>query len=196
MVELSSKVELFHRMIWGEAKKASNQALYEATESTTLLIEKRKEEVEEKNRQAVQRKVRLAEERSNREISLQKETNRQKRLSMRKTCLEEVLSALEERLHIYTQTPEYREALRSELQTALATHVAAQIQVLSQDQAFVQEQIDAQIPISELPSQELGGFVLDLQGGRTRLRCTLRARLEDNAYEIGKELTEWLEKRQ
>lgn len=196
MVELSSKVELFHRMIWGEAKKASNQALYEATESTALLIEKRKEEVEEKNRQAVQRKVRLAEERSNREISLQKETNRQKRLSMRKTCLEEVLTALEERLHAYTQTPEYREALRSELQDALAAHVAAQIQVLPQDQAFVQEQINEQIPIVELPPQELGGFVLDLQGGRTRLRCTLRARLEDNAYEIGKELTEWLEKRQ
>nr|WP_072514981.1 V-type ATP synthase subunit E family protein [Ndongobacter massiliensis] len=196
MVELSSKVELFHRMIWGEAKKASNQALYEATESTTLLIEKRKQEVEEKNRQAAERRVRLAEERSNREIALQKEANRQKRLAMRETCLEEVLAALQARLRAYTQTSEYREALQSELQTALATHVAAQVRVLPQDQAFVQAQIGAQIPVSALPAEELGGFILDLQGGRTRLRCTLRAQLEENAYEIGKELTEWLEKRQ
>ncbi len=201
MVELKNKLELFHRMIWGEAKRESEKALYEATETTSQLIEKRKKEIEEKNQEAVDRKVRLAEEKSNREISLQKEERRRKILAAREACLKDLIADLEKRLEAYAKSEKYKEELRTGLEESLKKYDPVEISLADGDQSLAEEilaraGLKDKVQISRLDKDQIGGYIIYLKEGRSRIRFTLKSLLEEKSYEIGRELTESLERKQ
>ncbi len=201
MVELKNKLELFHRMIWGEAKRESEKALYGATETTSQLIEKRKKEIEDKNQEAMNRKIRLAEEKSNREISLQKEEKRRRILAAREACLKGLISDLEKRLDLYAQSDEYREKLRGDLSESLKKYGPQEISIADRDRDLVREVLESaglkdKVLISDLDKDQIGGYIIYLKEGRSRIRFTLKSLLEDKSYEIGRELTESLERKQ
>lgn len=194
MLDLSKKVELFRRLIWGQAKKESNRDIYEAIDSTAGLIDRRKEEIRQKNQELADHRINLAREKSNRQIALQKEEDRQKKLAAAQVCYMELIDDLEELLLDYSKSQAYRDWLKKDLARLLAEKKLQRLLISSRDRDLISDLNTENLEIGELDSEELGGYIAYLDGDRQRIRASLKARLEDSEYEIGKELTECLNK--
>lgn len=198
MIELENKLELFRRMIWEEAKKESNKALIQAGESASYIIEKRKKEIEENSKESGERHVRLAIEKSNRDLARIKDENRKKLLVKREEFLSRILLDIKFKLYEFSKSQEYRLWLRASLNKLFDNTEVDRLYVLNKDKELIMEYIKEkelikeQIKMLPLAEDELGGFIVYDQSGRIRVRHTLLSELEDNSYKIGKEMVKWL----
>ena len=188
MVELENKINLFRGIVWGEAKAKSEKELYDSTEKYAENLKNQKEELEKKKADYIARRKKAAEFRANSAISGQKEENKKALLAAKAECLEELMHDLENRLEDYTETSAYREVLRKEIEEIIESGGGETIAVRERDKGLWDTFTAKRISWAVLPDSEIGGYALTSADGKRRIRHTLRARLEEHSYDIGRVL--------
>lgn len=192
MVELQSKLALFRNMIWSEEKRRSEKMLYDSTQQNSKLIEERRTRVARESEQYIQQHVDRAKREAHERLVVHRQENQRVFLETRKKCLDALNASIRHKFADFVQTPEYAEWMKKHLRTALAEMDVAEVHVLKRDRELVQAICGEAIVVKEMPDVEIGGFVLVDRQRVKRTRHTFHYLIQNNEYEIGRKLNDWL----
>ncbi|WP_071705719.1 V-type ATP synthase subunit E [Murdochiella vaginalis] len=192
MVELQSKLALFRNMIWSEEKRRSEQMLYDSTTQNSKLIEERKARLKRESEQYIEQHVDRAKREAREQLVVHRQENQRVFLETQKKCLDALNASIRQKFADFAQTPEYAAWMKKHLRAALEEMDVAEVHVLDRDQDLAHEICGEDLPIKSMPEEEIGGFVLVDRQQAKRTRHTFQYLIQDNEYEIGRALNDWL----
>ncbi len=192
MVELQSKLALFRNMIWSEEKRRSEQMLYDSTKQNSKLIEERKARLERESRQYIEQHVDRAKREAHERLVMHRQENQRVFLETQKKCLDALNETIRQKFADFVQTPEYADWMRKHLGAALQEMDVAEVHVLERDRQMVRQICADAFPVKSMPEEEIGGFVLVDRQQAKRTRHTFHYLIQNNEYEIGRALHDWL----
>lgn len=189
MVEIESKLDFFKAMVLKGAKSELENALFKSAEINSMQIEKRKKELEELSNSYIVRRIDLAKKKSEEEISLKMEANRQASRKAKENCLNDLMKNLESSLLAYSKTDEYDVKLRNDIESKIEKMTAGTIiQVMSADIKTVEDIVPPGVKIETLTPDNLGGYAFVIKDKNIRENHTFKELLNSHKYEIGKKL--------
>lgn len=193
MVELQNKLVLFRNLIWSEMKQKSEQQLYASAEQNSKMIAQRRAALEREARTYVSQHVDRAMFQAREKIAIQKQENQRVFLETQKKCFDALTESIRQKFVDFSTTEEYKDWFRSHLKTAIAEiGDVAIISVLERDREMARAIVVDKIAIETMRPIEIGGFLLVNADHTQRIRKTFRSLMQENEYEIGKKLNEWL----
>lgn len=192
MVELQSKLALFRNMIWSEEKRRSEQMLYDSTTQNSKLIEERRARLTRESEQYIAQHVDRARREAHERLVVHRQENQRIFLETQKKCLDALNASIRQKFADFAQTPEYADWMKKHLRAALEEMDVAEVHVLDRDRDLAREICGEDLPVKSMPEEEIGGFVLVDRQQAKRTRHTFHYLIQDNEYEIGRALNDWL----
>lgn len=203
MITVEDKLDIFRKVVYKEEEKKFQKALEELKKENENLLEQKKKELEAQRDEIIKRKLAIAEREINEKISEEKTKVKEKVLKMRAEILQDFIQSLYEKASEFTKTSEYKQYLFGKLDKAILElgDLNFNIYVKESDKDMVKEHLEKnyaerihKFNIETLPSNLLGGFLIEDQEKTFLIDYSLKTLIDDNEYEIGNKLFALLEK--
>ena len=123
---------------------------------------------------------------------MHRQENQRVFLETQKKCLDALNDTIRQKFADFVQTPEYADWMRKHLGAALQEMDVAEVHVLERDRQMVRQICADAFPVKSMPEEEIGGFVLVDRQQAKRTRHTFHYLIQNNEYEIGRALHDWL----
>ncbi|HPP31051.1 MAG TPA: V-type ATP synthase subunit E [Soehngenia sp.] len=203
MITVEDKLDIFRKVVYKEEEKKFQKALEELKKENDNLLEKKKKELEAQRDEIIKRKLALAEREINEKISEEKTKVKEKVLKMRAEILQDFLESLYLKASEFTKTSEYRQYLFDKLDKAILElgDMNFNIYVRESDKDIVNKHLAEtyknrfdKFNIETMPSNLIGGFLIEDQEKTFLIDYSLKTLIDDNEYEIGNKLFSLLER--
>lgn len=203
MITVEDKLDIFRKVVYKEEEKKFQKALEELKKENDNLLEKKKKELEAQRDEIIKRKLALAEREINEKISEEKTKVKEKVLKMRAEILQDFIESLYLKASEFTKTSEYRQYLFDKLDKAILElgDMNFNIYVRESDKDIVNKHLAEtyknrfdKFNIETMPSNLIGGFLIEDQEKTFLIDYSLKTLIDDNEYEIGNKLFSLLER--
>lgn len=195
MVQIENKVAIFNNIVFVDKEKKLASQIKEAKKNYVTSIAAKKEELEKMSEELINRRKLLAEKSGNELISKINEANRIARLHKDDELLDDLLIALEEKAKAYVKTDAYKKEFLDDLEKNLKTlnpgtyHIfitKRDFDDLSKKIQKIGENYDIKLKIDDLSLANIGGFVIVDDLKTYRIDASLKSRINESRYDIGK----------
>lgn len=193
MIELEGKIDILRKMMLEEQRRITDQELIASTEHVQKQLDKRKSELQALQVQYLTHRLEIADKKNKEQISLEREHARQAERSAKESCLQDLIDHIEHALSAYAQSDAYRIALQKDIEAVLDKDETQIVQVVPRDVDFVRAFAPKTTIVEAMPTYALGGFLVVNAARTTRDNHSLRAKLDQKRYAIGRTLYRLLE---
>lgn len=202
MITIEDKLEIFHRIVYGEEENKYIEALKELEEQNEQLLEDKKKEMESQRGEIIRRRVNQAKvernEAKSEELELTKARYRQKR----KEIEVDLISSIIARAREFADSKEYGKYLCENLDKYLVEFEEEEVVIILRDRdkqlvekclMNLKEKTGKTFIIEDLPEDKIGGFMVSDKERTFNLDHTLRTLIEEKEYLIGMSLSKALQ---
>ena len=195
MVQIENKIAIFNNIVFVDKEKKLASQIKEAKKNYIASIAAKKEELEKMSEELINRRKLLAEKSGNELISKVNEANRIARLHKDDELLDDLLIALEEKAKSYIKTDTYKKEFLHDLEDNLKTLdpgaynifvTNRDFKVLSKEIEKIGKKYDIQVKFNDLAPSKIGGFVIVDDLKTYRIDASLKSRISESRYNIGK----------
>jgi vacuolar-type H+-ATPase subunit E/Vma4 len=203
MITVEDKLDIFRKVVYKEEEMKFQEELEKSKKENENLLEQKKKELEAQRDEIIKRKLAIAEREINEKISEEKRKVKEKILKMKAEILKDFIQSLYVKASEFTNTSEYKQYLFNKLDKAILEFgdLNFNIYVKESDKDMVKEHLEKnyservdKFKILTLPSNLLGGFLIEDQEKTFLIDHSLKTLIDDNEYEIGNKLFSLLEK--
>lgn len=187
MIDLSSKLSSFRKLVWDVEKKKSEKELYDSTNSSSELIENKKIQLKNNMNSYLEKRKEFARIRKNEMIAKKTEEEKNIYNKYKESLLNKTLDDIRSSLIEYTKTEEYKNRLIIDVEEKIKMvkneFDGEIILCLGKED---KDLFDYQVKI--LDSSYIGGFIIRDKDESFEYDFSLKRKLNDKKYEIGKRL--------
>lgn len=202
MILLENKLDIFKRLVFDDEQKKIEEELLALQEQNEAMRQEKLELFEAKKEDILSRKIHRTKAETKELMFQTKREAKEMEQKKHKELFLRLKKNIQEELVRFSEQPEYREKMKAELHHALAICGEKEVllSVLEKDaqwtEKFIKDSNTAvKVQYRVLSNDRIGGFVLSDQNQNYRMDYTLKNRLDQSGYEIGRELTRELEMR-
>lgn len=196
MILLENKIDIFNRIVYQDKQKECAKRLKNNKIECQEILKEKSEEIERKSQEIIDRRVKLAKQKSYEMLSNETEERRIRELQKNESVLLGFLNDLYKKLEEFSETKEYIEFELKRFTRVIADMDEGEyiVYVLNRDIKLksgfreIAERRGIHLQFKSLDEFYLGGFIISDLARSYNLNCSLRARVEDKKYEIGKML--------
>ncbi|WP_036730358.1 hypothetical protein [Peptoniphilus mikwangii] len=195
MILLENKIAIFNKIVYLETQKKCNEKLLRVREKCNQLILDKEKELSKMKSDLIKKKEDLAKQKSYEMIAKVNEDRRVLELQKDEELLNKLIDELAMKMEKFTETNEYVIFEESRFETVTDDFGSGEYIV-----SILDEDREKLIPIFEkiagrkamklsfetLPKKLIGGFTISDEGRTYNVDCSLREKVEDSKYEIGK----------
>jgi vacuolar-type H+-ATPase subunit E/Vma4 len=196
MVLLENKIDIFNRIVYQQKQEECAKKLKENRRQCREILKAKTAEIDRECEEIVDRRVKLAKQKSCEMLSNENEEKRIRELQKNKIVLLAFLNDLKKKLEEFSKTEEYIEFETRRFKNVIKDLDEGEyiVYVLNRDIKLksnfreIAEERDIYLQFNEMDEFYLGGFIISDKEKSYNLNCSLKARIEDEKYEIGKML--------
>ncbi|WP_138159565.1 hypothetical protein [Peptoniphilus catoniae] len=193
MILLEDKLAIFNKMVYQKKKQECDERLERAKEKYSQDIEKKKIELEEMERDLVERRIALAKKKSFEMEASINENRRVLGLKKDREFLQKLIEDLYKRAKDFTDTDEYKDFMIKNFKEVIEELEGDYYLALTEkDRHFKDDFLkiakDKKINLDfiELDKEFIGGFNIYDKDKTYRINSSLKAKIDNAEYEIGK----------
>ncbi|MCI5839506.1 MAG: V-type ATP synthase subunit E [Peptoniphilaceae bacterium] len=192
MIDIESKIANFRKILRDYEKDKSEKALYRSTEVNDKKIKSKIDDMKKSYDNFVSKRKNLAIIRKNELISKNLDENKKDTLTTVQKLLDDLIFSIQNKLYDYSKTSEYKNKLKKEILESVDENM---ILYLKKDDLKIIDEVELEkdIDVEIMDDSYIGGYILSDKDKTFRINNTLRKKLEDKKYEIGKTLSQLLE---
>lgn len=193
MIDLTSKLSSFRKMVWDNEKKKSEKELYDSSAFSSNTIENKRQKLNRNLQKYLEKRRVFATTRKNEIIAKKSEEEKSSYYKYKESLLEEIIDDIRSELVSYAKSEEYKEKLKKDVKKSYDDLTddekkSLELCVRKEDKNLFDFETMA------LPDSDIGGFILKDKDGSFEYDFSLRKKLLDYKYEIGKKLYTVLDK--
>lgn len=203
MITLDDKLDIFYKVVFKEEEEKCKKALEELEERNKLALEEKIVELEKKKEETITRRKLLAETQKNEMLSKAIGENRSRILVKREETLTDLISSLENKAREFVLLKDYKDYILDKILNVIKEIEEEEIVIglLEKDKKDLEEAIrqlgednNKNISFYTVASDIIGGFILSDKNRSYNLDNSFKTIIEENKYLIGKRLYSSLEK--
>ncbi|MGO3019189.1 MAG: hypothetical protein ACTIH2_08575 [Anaerococcus sp.] len=193
MIDISSKLSSFRKLVWGVEKRKSEKELYDSISTSSEIIDRKKEELDKNLKSYLEKRKVFATSRKNEFVARKNEEQKSTFNVYKEDLLRETIERIKKELFDYSKTDEYKAKLIKEVD-----QVYNELKKSSNDDytLLVKEEdlkLFDQYKTEVLDESYIGGFIFEDKNKTYQYDYSLKRKLENEKYEIGKKLYSLLE---
>ncbi|MDD7305951.1 MAG: hypothetical protein PUG67_05110 [Peptoniphilaceae bacterium] len=193
MIDISSKLSSFRRLVWDVEKKKSEKQLYDSINISTDIIENKKSELEKYMKTYLEKRKVFATTRKNEIVARKTEEEKSTYNLYKEELLKTTIDEIKKELLAYSKTSEYKTKLKEEVEETFnklkKNSDQAYILLVKEEDLNLFEKYDTEI----MSDANLGGFIIEDTNKTYQYDYTLKRKLDNEKYEIGKKLYSLME---
>lgn len=193
MIDISSKLSSFKKLVWDVEKRKSEKQLYDSIDSSTETIDKKRKELDKNLKSYLEKREVFATSRKNEIVARKNEEEKSTFNRYKEELLKETISKIRKELLSYSKTPEYRKKLVEEVKEVYnelkKSSEEDYILLVKKENLNLFEEYNTEV----LDESFIGGFIFEDKNKTYQYDYSLKRRLENEEYEIGKSLYSLLE---
>lgn len=203
MITLDDKLDIFYKVVFKEEEEKCKKRLEELEERNKLALEEKIAEIEKKKEETIARRKLLAETQKNEMLSKAIGENRSRILQKREETLTDLISTLENKAREFALSKDYKDYILDKILNVIKGIEEEEIVIglLEKDKINLEETIrqlgednNKNISFYTVVSDIIGGFILSDKNRSYNLDNSFKTIIEENRYLIGKKLYLSLEK--
>lgn len=203
MITLDDKLDIFYKVVFKEEEEKCKKALEELEERNKLALEEKIVELEKRKEETITRRKLLAETQKNEMLSKAIGENRSGILVKREETLTDLISSLENKAREFVLLKDYKDYILDKILNVIKEIEEEEIVIglLEKDKKDLEETIrqlgednNKNISFYTVSSDIIGGFILSDKNRSYNLDNSFKTIIEENKYLIGKRLYSSLEK--
>lgn len=203
MITLDDKLDIFYKVVFKEEEEKCKKRLEELEERNKLALEEKIAEIEKKKEETIARRKLLAETQKNEMLSKAIGENRSRILQKREETLTDLISTLENKAREFALSKDYKDYILDKILNVIKGIEEEEIVIglLEKDKINLEETIrqlgednNKNISFYTVVSDIIGGFILSDKDRSYNLDNSFKTIIEENRYLIGKRLYLSLEK--
>lgn len=188
MIDISSKLSGFKKIVWDAEKRKSEEELYESINNSSDLVDEKKKDLEERSKAYLNKREAFAKTRKNELVAKKTEEEKSSFNIYKEDLLKKILAEIRQRLIAYTSTKDYREKLVKDVNKTYqdlkkSTEEDFILLVKKEDQNLF-----TRFNTKTMDESYLGGFIFENIDGSYRYDFSLQKKLKDEEYFLGKKL--------
>lgn len=193
MIDISSKLSSFRKLVWDVEKKKSENQLYDSINTSSDVIDKKRSDLDKEMKTYLDKRKVFATTRKNEIVARKTEEEKSTFNIYKEELLKDTIAAIKEELIAYSKTADYKTKLIEKVD-----QVYEDIKENSdQDYTLLVKKEDLDLfhayKTDVLDDSFLGGFIFEAMDKSYQYDYTLKRKLENKEYEIGKKLYSLLE---
>lgn len=197
MILLENKLAIFNKLVYLKKEEECKRELEDVRKKSEELIENKKIELETLKKEIVSRRQSLANKKAHEDLALVKEQKRIRTLEKDEQILDELINELCKEAKRFRNSDEYVEFERKRFLRAQEELDEGEyiVKILDEDRELLEplfrKNLKDNISIvgfEKLDDDKLGGFVVTPTNRAYNVDLTLRRKIEDSRYDIGKVL--------
>lgn len=193
MIDISSKLSSFRKLVWDVEKRKSEKQLYDSINTSSEVIDKKKQDLEDNMESYLDKRKVFSTSRKNEIVARKNEEEKSTFNIYKEELLKETIDAIKKELLAYSNTSAYKEKLLVEVEK---TYDKLKAQT-DQEYILLVKESDMNLfhdyKTEVLDDSYLGGFIFEDIDQTYQYDFTLKRKLENEKYEIGKNLYSLLE---
>lgn len=203
MILLENKLEMFNKIVFKTKERECEEKLKEVKNKSSEEIEKKKVELEKSSKETIQRRESLANKKKYEILGKVSEDKRIAELQKNEELRTKLVVELEKKVVEFTKTNEYIDFYKDKF-ASLLEELDAGKYILSlteedKDRLFnifneMAKKKNIELKYAKLDNRLLGGFTISDEKETYNIDSSLKGKIEDRKYEIGKLLDFTLKK--
>lgn len=195
MILLENKLEMFNKIVYKTKERECELKLDEVKKQCEEEIKKKKVELEKNSDEIIKRRTSLAKKRKYEILGKVAEDKRIAELQKTEELRKKLIEELEKKVLEFTSTDEYIEFEKDKFRTLLEElddgNYILKLTISDKDKLFnelisLTNERDINFIYEELDSNLLGGFIVSDEQKTYNIDSSLKEKIEDKKYEIGK----------
>lgn len=183
MLDLSSKISSFRKMVWTNEKRQSEKDLYNSTEISSNHLNEIKESLDKEYKDYIKKREEFAKSRKNEKIANISQQEKTLYNKFKEDLLDDLIKEIEDKLKSYSKSEEYKEKLKKE---AIETYEKLKKEDYSLILSVKKEDKDLfDFKTQEMDENKIGGFVIKNKDLSYQYDFSLRKKLDEYKYSIG-----------
>lgn len=183
MLDLSSKISSFRKMVWTNEKKKSEKQLYDSTENSSKALNEIKNNLEKEYNNYMKQREEFAKSRKNEKIANISQQEKTLYNRFKEDLLNKLVDEIRLKLINYSQTEEYKNKLKKK-----ATEVLEELSKTDDSLILTVKKSDQDLfsfPTKIMEDNKIGGFIIQNKNLTYQYDFTLEKILDNYKYEIG-----------
>lgn len=183
MLDLSSKISSFKKMVWTDEKRQSEKDLYNSIETSSNHLNEIKKSLDKEYKDYIKKREEFANSRKNEEIANVSQQEKTLYNKFKEDLLDDLIKEIEDKLKDYSKSEEYKEKLKKE---AVETFEKLSKEDDSLILAVKEEDQDLfDFKTQTMDEDKIGGFVIKNKDLSYQYDFSLRKKLDQYSYSIG-----------
>lgn len=183
MLDLSSKISSFRKMVWSNEKKKSEQQLYSSTENSSKALNEIKTKLENEYNKYMEKREEFANSRKNEKIANISQQEKTLYNKFKEELLNKLIEEIRSKLINYSQSEEYKEKLKKE-----ATETYKNLYKDDNSLILAVKESDKNLfdfKTETMDDKKIGGFIIRNKDLTYQYDLSLENKLNSYKYEIG-----------
>ncbi len=193
MIDISSKLSSFRKLVWDVEKRKSEKQLYDSINTSSEVLDKKKQDLKENMDSYIDKRKVFATTRKNEIVARKTEEEKSTFNVYKEELLKETIEAIKKDLIAYSKTSAYKEKLMVEVEKAYddlkENSDKDYILLVKEDDLNLFHDYQTEV----MDDSNLGGFIFEDTDKTYQYDFTLKRKLENKKYQIGKKLYSLLE---
>lgn len=184
MLDLSSKISSFRKMVWSNEKKKSEQELYSSTESSSKALNEIKTKLENEYNNYMDKRKEFANSRKNEKIANISQHEKTLYNKFKEELLGKLIDEIRLKLIDYSQSEEYKIKLKKE-----ATETFEKLSKDDDSLVLVVKKSDKDLfdfETETMDEKKIGGYIIRNKDFTYQYDLSLEKKLDNYKYEIGR----------
>lgn len=193
MIDIGSKISSFRKLVWDLEKRKSEDQLYDSINTSSEILDKKKADLEKNMESYLEKRKVFATTRRNELVARKTEEEKSTFNIYKEELLKETIEAIKNELVAYSKTSAYKENLKREVEEVYKnlkeTSDKEYILLVKESDQKLFEDYKTDIMGEDM----IGGFIFEDESKSYQYDFSLKRKLEDEKYQIGKKLYSLLE---
>jgi vacuolar-type H+-ATPase subunit E/Vma4 len=193
MIDIGSKISSFRKLVWDLEKRKSEDQLYDSINTSSEILDKKKADLEKNMESYLEKRKVFATTRRNELVARKTEEEKSTFNIYKEELLKETIEAIKNELVAYSKTSAYKKNLKKEVEEVYKnlkeTSDKEYILLVKESDQKLFEDYKTDIMGEDM----IGGFIFEDESKSYQYDFSLKRKLEDEKYQIGKKLYSLLE---
>lgn len=193
MILLENKMVLFNKLVFKEREKECQEKIQNEILKSQELLKEKEIEFQKKSQDLIDRRVSLAKEKKYEMIAQANESQRILRLEKNENLLARFIDDLFKAGEEFTKTDSYFDLQKNLFEKVIAglKKGTYYLEIMAYDSAkdqlmAIAKKNNMQIILIDMDKSQIGGFKISDIEKTYKIDCSLKTKIEDSKYEIGK----------
>lgn len=183
MLDLSSKISSFRKMVWANEKRKSEKQLYDSTETSSKALKEIKNKLENEYTRFIEKRKEFAKARKNEMVANISQHEKTLYNKFKEDLLNKLIEEIRTKLVEYSQSAEYKNKLKKDAMDTFIKLSKNDDSLILAVKKLDQDLFD--IPTEIMDDKKIGGFVIKNKDLTYQYDFSLAKKLDSYKYEIG-----------